>query len=123
MQHIPYNVKHTGWTEQPDGSHTAKISRTHVTIYPPRPWQFWRGDHKGVPCHVGPGVYHTVAFHGSHSGSAYTLEGAKVMALWTVQNNLTGKSPPDSIMPPEELEAMRLRDETVEHVNRTYGER
>lgn len=116
------NPKHTGWTEQPDGKVTAKIGRTEIEIFPPQPWHFWRGDHKGVPCQIGPGVRHTVAFKGSHSGGAFTLEGAKAKALWVVLNDLTGHSPPDSIFAPEELEARRLWNETVDYVNRTYGE-
>jgi hypothetical protein len=53
---------------------------------------------------------------------AFTLEGAKAQAEWTVQNNMTGHRPPDSIYPPEELEARALWDATVNHVNATYGE-
>jgi hypothetical protein len=115
------NPKHSGWTEHPDGSHTAKIGRTKITIYPAQPWMFWRGDHKGLPCQTGPGERRTVGFHGSHSGGAFTVDGAKALALWTVLNDLTGKTPPDSIFPPEELEARRVWEETVDYVNRTYG--
>lgn len=113
--------KHSGWTEHPDGSHTAKIGRTRITIHPPAVWKFWRGDHKKIPCQIGPGTSRTIAFEGSHSGMAFTLAGAKVKALWTIQNDLTGHSPPDHLLPPEELEARRLWEETVAYVDATYG--
>jgi len=116
------NPKHSGWTEQPDGKVTAKIGRTEVEIFPPCQWNFWRGDHKGVPCHTGPGNRYVVAFKGSHSGSALTLEGAKVLALWCVSNDLTGRAPPDSIFAQDELDARLLYEKTVEYVDRTYGE-
>lgn len=115
------NLKHSGWTANADGTHSAKIGRTAITIYPPRPWQFWRGDHKGIPCHTGPGERRTVSFHGSHSGGAQTLEGAKALALWVVQNDLTGLTPPDSIFAQEELDARALFTATVAYVDQTFG--
>ena len=115
--------KHTGWTEQSDGSHTAKIGRTDITILPPKTWKFWRGVHNGVPCHTGPRTSHTVAFEGSHSGTAFTLAGAKALALWVILNDLTGKSPPDSIWPLEEIEVRRIWEDTVKYVNQTYGDK
>lgn len=117
------NPKHSGWTLQEDGKHTAKIGRTLVTIFPPAPWHFWRGDHKGVPTYTGPGTRRTVSFSGSHSGGAFTLEGAKALALWTVLNDLTGRTPPDSIFPQVELDARTIWDDTVAYVNATYGEK
>ena len=113
--------KHSGWTAHPDDSHTAKIGRTKITIMAPQEWAWWRGDHKGVPCQVGPGTRRTIAFHGSHSGSAFTLEGAKAKALWVVMNDLTGRTPPDSIFPQEELDARAEWEAMCDYVDATFG--
>jgi hypothetical protein len=115
------------WTEQADGSHVAKIGRYRVTIYPPRPWAFYRGDHKGVACQEGPGEHFTVGFHANAndgmSGGAFTLAGAKVVAEWQIGDNgrVHGHPVPESLFPPEELAARRLWDETVAHVDATFG--
>lgn len=114
-------TKHTGWTAHPDDSHTAKIGRYEVLIHPPRPTNFYRGDHKGEPTHVGL-PRRTVSWRGSHSGGAFTLDGAKALALWVVQNDMTGRSPPESLWPVEELAARAEWNQTVDYVNATYGE-
>ena len=115
-------TKHSGWSEHADGSLTAKIGRYEVEIFPPQKWSFWRGDHKGIPCHIGPGVSRTIIYRGSHCGTAFTIEGAKRQAKWTVENDMTGFPPPDSIMPQEELDVLELWNQTVQFVNDTYGD-
>ena len=115
------------WTEQDDGKHVAKIGRYHVTIYPPQPWKFWRGDHQGIPCHVGPGERRTVGFHANAddgmSGGAFTLAGAKVCAEWQIGDDgyVHGHPVPDQLQPAEELEARKVWEKTVEYVDLTYG--
>jgi hypothetical protein len=112
----------TTWTEQPNGSHVAKIGRYRVKIMTPQPWAFWRGDHKGVPCHTGPGESRTIAFQGYMSSSAFTLEGAKAAAEWRAKSvPIHGRAMPDELKPAAEREAERLWRETVDHVDSTFG--
>lgn len=113
------------WQEHADGTVTGKVGRIRITIHPPRPWQFWRGGPPySAPTLVGPDESRTIQFHGKMSGSAHTLAGAKVAAIWAVDpdgSDVHGHPVPDSYLPDEERRARALFEETARRLDEEFG--